>query len=76
MTCPVCQTMAMTQTVGSTTLLACFPFTDSEGREHLHDRNRVRTVYRCENEHQWVVTGKKPCWCGWPDEEPTIYIRP
>lgn len=50
---------------GTRTLLACFPYYDEKGREHIHDHNRITSKYECSNGHRFKIKSYEECWCGW-----------
>lgn len=69
-TCTECGALAKTGgTWGYSTAMYCAPFYDETGRQHVHDRNTHSVSYVCRNDHNFTVTRKGECWCGWPTQE-------
>lgn len=79
MKCPVCIEEGQKSTVrdrgGMTTLMACQPFYDEEGRHHHHDRNTTTSDYSCSRGHSFAVSKQGSCWCGWnKDQVPHVQV--
>ncbi len=70
--CNECQSQGLKSAVqdcGSTsTMLACMPFYDEEGKHHYHNYNRVTTSFKCSNNHRFTKQRLNGCWCGWKQE--------
>lgn len=70
MKCPVCieqKTQSTVQSGGSSVTLLGSPAVsfDKEGRRHSHDNNTTTTTYTCGLGHNFVVSYRGVCWCGW-----------
>lgn len=39
-------------------------FYDEEGRQHIHNKEKMVTQYVCSNGHMFSVTVNPGCWCG------------
>lgn len=49
----------------SSTCMYFQPWYDKEGKYHIHDRNRITTVYSCSRGHRWAIERYAPCpTCG------------
>lgn len=53
----------------SSTLLGYAGYWDEEGNRHSHNPNWINEGYRCSNGHDWSNRYRRPCDCGWPDNE-------
>jgi hypothetical protein len=43
-----------------------YPFTDSQGKQHMHDVNRCVESFKCKNcNHTTSIPRYSKCWCGW-----------
>ena len=68
--CPECEAAGGKSRVynhgSSTTLLGGnFSYRDEEGKQHYHDPNKTKTMYKCSEGHVFYLTTKRPCpTCG------------
>lgn len=69
MICEECQKLNKKSTIaiGNSMMTAVYykPFYDENGKYHNHDANKKTTGYSCSNGHNWSVSIRGSCWCGW-----------
>lgn len=74
--CPTCGNAAGVEQLESVQHLMYYPpHFDADGKRHLHDSNRVTTVYWCAKcDAWWEVNSYKSCWCGWTGGPPPVVV--